>query len=185
MKTRGSGVFQKQILTVLLAGLTMGLSRSPRKHWRIISSELPKELAKCKLHSLEYGLHRLYDNDYIGIRKDEAGYYQPYLTLKGKQYARRVSLDSISLDSPPSWDGKFRLVFFDIPERLKKGRDTLRFHLKRLGFKEVQKSIFCYPHDCAAEIMQILEELALQRFVQYAVVDEMSNAAAIKKLFDL
>ena len=35
---------------------------------------------------------------------------------------------------PNKWDGKWRLVMFDIPMRFTKGREALRFHLKDLDF---------------------------------------------------
>jgi len=40
------------------------------------------------------------------------------------------------------WDGKWRVIIFDIPANKKKVRDFLRNRLKILGFKQLQKKVF-------------------------------------------
>ena len=134
MKTKGSGQLQKKFLACLLAGISMSLSRSPKHHWKILVDDLPMEFAKIDISSLEYGLHRLYKAKFIKITKNEHGSYIPYLTSEGRAHAKLSNLDSISISKPAKWDLKWRLVIFDIPETMRKKRNTLRFHLKRMGF---------------------------------------------------
>lgn len=45
-------------------------------------------------------------------------------------------------------DGRVRVLVFDIPERERKKRDRLRCHLRLLGFKPVQKSVWISYEDC-------------------------------------
>jgi DNA-binding transcriptional regulator PaaX len=44
------------------------------------------------------------------------------------------------------WDGKWRVVVFDVPERQRPLRDFLRNTMKRLGAHELLRSIWIYPY---------------------------------------
>ncbi|MEK7611341.1 MAG: CRISPR-associated endonuclease Cas2 [Patescibacteria group bacterium] len=43
------------------------------------------------------------------------------------------------------WDGKLRLVIFDVQEKWKKDRERLRYLLKNLGFGMLQESVWITP----------------------------------------
>lgn len=59
------------------------------------------------------------------------------------------------------WDGVWRLVVFDIPEKRKTSRDMLRMKLKSLGFGMWQKSVYVTPHDIMREMNEYLRENGL------------------------
>ena len=67
------------------------------------------------------------------------------ITKKGESNLRAFAIDLIRIDKPKKWDKKWRLVMFDIPMRFTKGREALRFHLKKLNFYQFQKSAWIYP----------------------------------------
>lgn len=54
------------------------------------------------------------------------------------------------------WDGKWRMVIFDIPEKEKRKRDELRRKLKDLGFACWQKSVYISPFDVASDLAEYL-----------------------------
>ena len=83
------------------------------------------------------------------------------------------------------WDGKWRMVLFDIPDSDKKIREVLRFHLKRLGFYNYQKSVFIYPHNCKDEIDFLIEFYQIRRYVRQLVVSEIDNDFHLRKIFKL
>lgn len=56
------------------------------------------------------------------------------------------------------WDGIWRLVVFDIPEKRKGIRDALRKKLRGLGFGMWQKSVYVTPHNFMHEMNEYLEE---------------------------
>ena len=64
------------------------------------------------------------------------------------------------------WDGKWRVVFFDIPEAQRKIRDDLRSELRRLGFGLWQRSAWITPFDIAKELNSYLREQDLSAVVQ-------------------
>ena len=54
------------------------------------------------------------------------------LTQKGKLKALDYYFDNLRIGNK-NWDGKFRILVFDVPEKLRKGRNALRWKIKRLG----------------------------------------------------
>ena len=52
------------------------------------------------------------------------------------------------------WDGRWRIVIFDILEKKRKTREALRKKLLSLGFGMWQRSVYITPHDVQEEINQ-------------------------------
>ena len=67
------------------------------------------------------------------------------------------------------WDGKWRVVFFDIPEAQRKLRDDLRSELKKLGFGLWQRSAWITPFDITKELSSYLQKQDLFAVVQILV----------------
>lgn len=59
------------------------------------------------------------------------------------------------------WDGKWRLVIFDISEKRKVKRETLRKKLLELGFGMWQRSIYISPYNWAEDMYEFLSEQRL------------------------
>ena len=59
------------------------------------------------------------------------------------------------------WDGYFRVVIYDIPEKQNLVRDHLRSELKRLGFKFIQKSVWATPFPVENELENFLKKEGL------------------------
>jgi phenylacetic acid degradation operon negative regulatory protein len=49
------------------------------------------------------------------------------------------------------WDGRWRLVLFDVPENCRQTRDKLRVHLRHRGFGCLQNSVWITPDDAKTE----------------------------------
>ncbi len=110
-----------------------------------------------------------------------------HLTPKGRKVldytlaAMQSGLDS----KKKEWDGYWRLISFDIPERARGARDALRRVLKRAGFCQLQQSVWIHPYDCS-ELQGLLEEDArLTHSVVYATVSRLSDEVRILKHFKL
>lgn len=59
------------------------------------------------------------------------------------------------------WDGYWRVVIYDIPEKQSAVRDHLRAELKRLGFKFMQKSVWLTPLPVETELENFLRKEGL------------------------
>lgn len=95
----------------------------------------------------------------------------PKLTEKGKDKARRYAVQEIDPLKPKTWDRKWRLVAFDVPNKKKPSREFVRRELKRIGFYPVQESLFVYPFSCKDEIefIRLASRLSKYEFCYFRV----------------
>ncbi len=84
-----------------------------------------------------------------------------------------------------TWDGKWRIVAFDIPEKYASLRDKVRDVLKRAGFQKLQQSIWIFPHECEELVLLMQEESILSKYVLYGVLERIGNDKQLKKRFHL
>ena len=108
------------------------------------------------------------------------------LTSKGKILAREYLLqDYKQIKKPSSWDKKWRFVMFDIPEDKKKIRNLLRFHLKKVGFIQIQGSVWIYPYPCEEIVTIIKTNFNLSYEVIYVTADSFETDSYFRKFFKL
>ncbi|MFH1201238.1 MAG: hypothetical protein V1484_02870 [bacterium] len=107
------------------------------------------------------------------------------ITKKGESKLKAFAIDLIEIKKPKKWDGKWRLVMFDIPMRFTKGREALRYHLKNLNFLQFQKSAWIYPYPCEDEIIFITDFFKVGKYVEILTVEDILNDQKLKKYFGL
>ncbi len=112
---------------------------------------------------------------------------QQVLTLSenGKKRMLQFNLDQMEIKRPHRWDGYWRIVIFDIPEKRREGRDALREKLKQLGFYQLQKSCFIHPFDCKSEIDYVSELFEVSPYVNFILAKEIEGTSQLKKLFGI
>lgn len=75
------------------------------------------------------------------------------ITPRGLEFlSMRLDLDKFSRKK---WDGKWRVVIFDIPEKKRKRRDDLRDQIKGLGFGMLQESVWISPFPIEEELVEL------------------------------
>jgi len=108
------------------------------------------------------------------------------LTEKGKKKAGWLQIDSLKIKRPKKWDGKWRLVIFDISQIKKLYREAFRGKLKELGFYPLQKSVWIYPFDCRAEIELLKEFFGLSdKELRLIVTEDIGEDNKLQQLFKL
>lgn len=70
------------------------------------------------------------------------------LTDKGRAIIEKIRISEYRVPEPAFWDGKWRVVMFDIREERRKTRSRLRFLLLGAGFFRLQDSVWIYPYAC-------------------------------------
>src|SRR3989344_4721536 len=158
------GNLKKKILLLLFAGLALGLTRSPKKQWWILK-QIPKEFKKENRQAMQRAINSLYNSHLVEEKNHKDGKTTFILSENGKQKALRFNIDNLEIKNPTKWDGKWRIVMFDIPEKLKRLRDSLRFHFREIGLMELQKSVLVFPHPCEKEIEFVLEFYTARKYV--------------------
>lgn len=97
------------------------------------------------------------------------------ITEEGKKRILKYKFDEMHLTRPKKWDGYWRMVIFDIPERYKKGRDALTRKLKEMEIYPLQKSVFICPFECKDEVDFVSEFFDVRKFVHYFVAKEIDE----------
>jgi DNA-binding transcriptional regulator PaaX len=147
-----------------------------------------KTLTKLK----KYPNKKVYNTFYNLRDQGLVNYYeknnQIYISLteKGKQRAGWMQIDNLKIKKPKKWDGKWRLVMFDISNLKRIYREALRGKLKELGFCLFQKSVWINPYDCAKEVKILKEFFSLKDLeFRFVVADSIGADKEFKKMFKL
>jgi len=182
--TRRTSKTQKKLLILLLGGLSLGLTPSPKKHIQVIK-EMHKEWVFVSNQSLERSIESLYVSRLISKKRSKDGTTTLILTKLGRQAALTYDLENMRIEVPKKWDKKWRIVIFDIPEPMKKVRDAFRSHLRILGFYELQKSVLVYPYKCSNEIEYIISLYNIGKYVRFIVATSIDNQEYLGSKFNL
>ena len=143
----------------------MGLSRTPRGYFKVLK-EMHQSWKEINKRSLMFSINSLYKSKLVNQKNNKDGTTTFVLSTEGKKVALTYNLENMTISKHP-WDKKWRIVIFDIPEKLKKVRETLRYHLKRLGFMKLQHSVFVLPFECRNEIEYLIEFYNFRKFVRF------------------
>jgi len=179
-----TSVLQKKILLLLYGGLALGCTRNPNQYFRIVR-EISKEWAQIERGSLSRSVNTLYKSKLVTTRTSLDGNLSVVLSREGERLACRYEIDNMEINTPIVWDKKWRIVMFDVPEKFKRTRDSLRMHFKNMGFYEFQKSVFVHPYPCAKEIMYLMEFYESKKYIRFIVATEIDNSRELIKYFQL
>lgn len=174
---------KEKILLLLMAGLALGFTYLPHKQWRIIK-QVAREWKEIDEKTLREEIKKLYRSKLVERKKNPDGSFTFILTEKGKLKALTYHFQEMKI-TKEDWDGIWRIVIFDIPERIKRARDALRAKLKALGFYELQKSVFIFPYPGENEVEFVIEFFNLRRYVRIGVLESIDNELHLKKIFNL
>ncbi len=110
-----------------------------------------------------------------------------HLTQQGEEKIDALYAGAYVIPLPVRWDGKWRVVMFDVPERRKKIRDTLRMLLRSAGFVHFQHSAWIQPYPCDELVTLLRSHLGSGkgeiRYVAASFIDESDYA--FRKHFNL
>ena|SRR3989338_8503040 len=84
------------------------------------------------------------------------------LTLLGKKQIQK-EFPLLGWRKKP-WDGKWRIVMYDLPEKDRYKRDALRRVLKKLGMGQWQLSVWVSPHPIQDKIYGLLKRYGLENY---------------------
>lgn len=105
------------------------------------------------------------------------------ITKHGRKRLDRIDFDNISIDTSQTWDKKWRMVIYDIPEEFKQGRQDLTRKLRRLGFYQLQRSAWIHPLPCHDVVEKICSHYKVEKYVSYVEVTYLENQEKLKKKF--
>ncbi len=119
---------------------------------------------------------------YLKINCSPNGQNFLQITEKGQL---ELLLLKAQLQKSEIWDGKWRLVLFDIPEDSSNKRDELRRLLLKNNFVKLQASIYISPYSLNREAIIYLKNTGLINYIRIGRLEELDDDADLIKQFKL
>ena len=107
------------------------------------------------------------------------------LTEKGQARLDFLEMKDWKINKPRKWDGRWRMLIFDIPETRKSLREKIRLTLSSVGFLRLQDSVWIYPYDCEDLVSLLKADFRVGKDLLYLIVDSVENDKSFKKSFGL
>lgn len=178
------GPTQQKILLLLAGGVALSCARTLGEQWKI-ARELPVQWKNIKRQAAERAIEALYESRLIEAKKNPDGTHTLVLSDTGKTKTLTYHLHRMKIEHSGAWNKKWWIVLYDIPESEREARNSVRDHLKRLGFRKLQHSAGIYPFDCRKEIEFIIELLDIRKYVRIIEAEHIDNEWHWKRLFKL
>ena len=177
----------KQILIYLAIGGIIALAATSPYFAQSILYQLFKKRSKETINRRKFSqaLSRLKKAQLLILEERENGKFLVRLTERGKRKIKEFQFENLKIERPKKWDGIWRIIIFDIPEKKKIGREALRNKLKDLGFYQLQESVFAFPYPCEPEIEFIVEFFDLSSYVNFIETSKIKNDVRARKYFNL
>ena len=134
-------------------------------------------------HWVKRSVNRLVERGLLKFEKTEKGVFAK-LTPEGERQLHRF-YDGEQLQKPSKWDGKWRIVIYDIKEERKKLREKLKRTIESFGFLKLQDSVWVYPYDCEDLITLMKADFKIGKDVLYIIADKIENDKFLKKEFGI
>lgn len=140
----------------------------------------------------KYERKKIYDTFY---RLKEQGYINSYyknnqifisLTEKGRKKAGWTQIDNLKIKKPKKWDGRWRILLFDIAELKRLYREALRGKLINMGFVMLQKSAWIIPYECVKEVEMLKSFFGLSdKEIRVLISEDIGIDKEYKKFFNI
>ncbi|MEI7621874.1 MAG: hypothetical protein WCJ51_05065 [Candidatus Moraniibacteriota bacterium] len=138
--------------------------------------------------NLQQAIRTLKHRKLIEIVVEKNGATRVELSNAGKKRVCEFCFESLSIKKPKKWDGKWRVLMFDIPTKpaiYNNARNALREKIKELGFVQMQKSVWVYPYECEDEILFLAEVYYVEKFIDMLVAERVMHEEKFKCKFKL
>ena len=129
--------------------------------------------------------YRLKQRGYINFYKKNNQIFIS-LTEKGRKKAGWTQMDDLKIKKPKKWDGKWRILLFDIAELKRLYREALRGKLISMGFAMFQKSVWIIPYECKKEVELLKSFFGLSnKEIRLLTVENIGEDGEFRKFFKL
>lgn len=104
------------------------------------------------------------------------------LTEKGRRELLRYQLKEKALEKR-HWDGKWRLLIFDIAEKKRYARDRVRNDMQSFGFVKLQESVWVYPYECEQVVTLLKAQYKIGKELLYIVAGDIEGDDWLRREF--
>ncbi len=168
------------LMTVAIAGVLSIAVLAPNA-LQVLKPFLKRKKKYNLKHYLNQKAQKLIKDGFLQIKIQDSIQFLS-LTKKGE---RKLLYYQVTERKKPKWDGKWRVVIFDVWERTRYKRNLLRMEIKDFGFTQLQRSVWIYPYDCADFIELLKTDLSFGKNIRYMVVEKLDHDENLRKVFGL
>jgi len=155
------------------------LAEKPAVSIEAIKSEDPK-----KNYALARSIKNLVESGCVEmLHSDNQNYLK--LTQKGKGKLNCIKLEGEEALVSNTWDGFWRIIILDIPEKRKGEREGLRYLLKKANFVCIKNTVWISPYPYENLFTNIKKDLNLGNELMILVTDKLdpeTNLAFLKAI---
>lgn len=169
--------------SIIMPGLAIIVRDMARAKRQDDWEQSQKEWKKFNIKLLKRNLRRLQQQKVVEIIK-ENDQQVIKLTQKGRSKYLKFKLEEISLKGG-KWDGKWRLVIYDINKLKKNNQENFRRILRQMNFWPLQRSVYLTPCECQEEVEYLREYFDLGEEVLLLEVCKLENENFYKEYFGL
>ena len=128
--------------------------------------------------------YHLKRSGFIEIEKRREGIHISF-TEKGRQCKELMELlQQFRKGRGQKWKGVWYVAMFDVKNEYRTIRDALRLFLRKMGFAQMQKSVWIYPHDCRQELDFLRNFFELkEKNLRLLVTDTIGDDRYFRKIF--
>lgn len=107
------------------------------------------------------------------------------ITSHGKQKIIKMALDEITIEKPKVWDRKWRLISFDLPEKLVRERKRFVEYLRAWRFYPLHESVYLHAYPCLEQVEFLREYMNIGEYVRSFLVAKIENDQLFKDFFGI
>lgn len=107
------------------------------------------------------------------------------ITPSGAQKLAQLEFKDYQQTRFKKWDGKWRVVCFDIPETDKYTRTLFQTKMSDLGYYRLQNSVFVTPHNCKELVVLADKAFDLRNWVRVIVAEAIDNEQHLMNFFKI
>jgi len=177
---RRTKVTRAVIGVVALAGIITVAAIAPK----LVGALGRSKYMRQRLYQSRSNISKLIREGYLELERNDGKTYVR-LTEKGERFATLMHEGKLAPKKPRHWDGKWRLLIFDVPEKRRGTREKIRTALITLGFVRLQDSVWAYPYDREDFITILKADFRMGKDVLYIIADHIEYDAPLRTHFNL
>ena len=181
----------KTVLTLVGAGAFLALAaavpnlpKALKPFLRELEDEDYEAWKRFNIHYLKRTINRLEKQKLVEIGEED-GEQVVKITSLGRKKILKYALSDLEIKKPKIWDRKWRLVSFDLPQKMATTRKILVETLRSWGFYPLHKSVYLHAYPCLNEVDFLREYLGAGKYVTMFMVTDIENDKLFREHFDL
>jgi len=133
--------------SLAVAGVVSIVLMAPKMTRLLKELDRPAKNRAQLYRRISQGIRRL-ESDGLVTVSGEYAKRRVKITEKGRKVMEQIEFGEYAIPEPAFWDGKWRVLIFDIKEKKRRVRTQLRRLLQGAGFVWVQDSVWVHPYPC-------------------------------------